>query len=897
MLSRRLPIAVLLGSVLSSALLAQQTGTGLLRGLVVDASGAPVPGATLTLRHLGTGATRNAQPVDTGTFQFPALPIGEYRLVVTAAGMAPYRIESFMISVGQTVSQRVELAPAGVNEQVEVTAETEALRTTATTPDAAFGYDIVEETPSQNRNYLSFVFSAPGMSASAGANTQRSAAGTHNVANDSGFVFAGMRGRNNAISIDGVDNRDETTGASRVAIGLEMVQEFRVAGTSVSAEFGGAAGGIVNVVTRSGTNLWHGDATMFFQNHRLNARNAEVTSGPKQSYRREQPGFSLHGPLRRDRTFFASAIENSWERGQEWSETDSALRPRLERLTNTRLTSGLFPVTALGTEGSFKLNHALTARHSLTSRYAFSRGRVVNDVIGVANFSDLSARGNSLLRDHSLVSAVTSMLSPTTVNDIRVQYARRDAGITPNAAGPMIEIPGVITFGQGYRMDQRRAETHWEAIDSLSVVRGNHMVTMGASVHRVMLDARLANRFAGLFVFPTLADLEAGRPDLYIQAFGFPETRIPTWPGAAFIQDRWQLRPGLTLETGVRWEYQTLPAPLSRSTHNVAPRLGLAWQPAPGSQWVFRAGSGLFFDRYPLEYLNDAVQKTGALSFEAYAWGDEARQIYRLLRPPPRRGGAAYTTAAHFPSTYSARVTAGAERALDADTTLSFDYTFARGLNLPRIRNTAAPAGVSMLLEQTARSAYQGITATLNRRLARELSYIFTYTLSRTQDDGSDFDEHPGNPHDLRAERALSRQHQRHRLSGTALFEFPWMENLTIAPTYTYGSARPLNALDSADLYRTGAYPLSARPAGVARNPAQGPGIASLDLRVFKVIPILEGRAKWHAGAESFNLLNHTNPLRVSAHYAVRGVRLANHGQPVEVLNARQVQLFVALEF
>src|SRR5437660_11605667 len=107
----------------------------------------------------------------------------------------------------------------------------------------------------------------------------------------------------NTLSIDGVDNRDETTGGSRVAIGLEMVHEFRVSSTATGAEFGGAAGGIVNVVTRSGTNLWHGDATFFGQNDRLNARDAEARSPTSPEKRRYQPGTSLSGPIRRDRNF------------------------------------------------------------------------------------------------------------------------------------------------------------------------------------------------------------------------------------------------------------------------------------------------------------------------------------------------------------------------------------------------------------------------------------------------------------------------------------------------------------------------------------------------------------------------------------------------------------------
>ena len=206
---------------------AQVSGSsGQVRGLVTDASGAAIAGANVLLRNPGTAAMRRMATGNDGQFQFSAVSIGEHSLEVQAPGMAPYKIESFFISVGQTVSPRVQMSAAGVTESVEVKGETEALQSTATASSVALGYDRIEETPSQNRNYLSFVFAAPGISPSAGANTQRSAAGTHNVGNDSGFVFGGMRGRNNSISIDGVDNRDETTGASRVAIGLRWCRNF-----------------------------------------------------------------------------------------------------------------------------------------------------------------------------------------------------------------------------------------------------------------------------------------------------------------------------------------------------------------------------------------------------------------------------------------------------------------------------------------------------------------------------------------------------------------------------------------------------------------------------------------------------------------------------------------------
>ena len=859
--------------------------TGQVEGLIRDTSGAPIAGVRVLMVSAEQGARRETVSDDAGTFRFNGLPIGPYSLTAQRDGLGSVRVESLLVSVGQAVFQRIEMKPAGVAQSLEVTAEADALATSATTSDTALGYDRIEETPSLVRSYLSFVFTAPGAASSAGANTQRSMAGTRNVANDSGFVFGGMRGRNNGLTIDGVDNRDETTGGNRVAIGLEMVQEFRVAGAVVSAEFGGAAGGFVNAVTRSGTNLWHGDTTMFYQNERLNARSAEVTVPRKPLMRRWQPGASLLGPARRDKTFFGAAWEGAWDRGEEWSETPRAF---LAWAQGYPVRPGLYPTRERDDEATFKLNHALSAKHSLIARYTFSRGQVLNDVLAVDNYSDFTARASSLLRDHSLVAGVVTVLSPARVNDFRVQYGRRDARVWPNFRGPMVEIPGVITFGQGYRADQERTEQHEEAVDSLNWTRGAHTVTAGAGVHRIGFNGRLANRFAGLTVFPSVERFLANQPDLVIQARAAdPRTAYSTTPVGVWLHERWQARPGLTLEAGVRYDRQWMPPGIPAANANLAPRAGLAWRRGAKSAWVVRAGGGLFYDRYPLAWLNDAIQKDGVR-------GDE------LVNGMASR----YTMSADLPATKAAKVTAGFERLLDADTKISVDYSYVRGLHLPRTRNALLTLPALFVLENTASSRYSGVTVTANRRVSREVNFIGTYTTGKAWDDASDFDEQPGDPRNLRADWGLSRQHQRHRVSVSALFALPvdddsplpaWLreplESITIAPIFTYGSPRPLNRLATGDLLGAGAYPLSARAPGVGRNTGFGPGVRSLDVRVFKTINFHEGRAKWFLGAESFNLLNHTNILRVNP-YAGPG-----YGGAIEILQARQVQMFSAFEF
>jgi hypothetical protein len=250
----------------------QAPTTGALAGMVVDSSGAAAPLVRISARENNTGLLRTNVANQYGEYQLQALPVGAYVLTFEKEGFAVTRIRAGVI-LGQVGWQKVQMAPAGVVEQVDVKERAEFFDPSTATMGVSMGGERVEEAPAQTRNYLNFVLVAPSVAPSAGANTNRSVAASRNVRNDSGFVFPGMRGRNNAILIDGTDNRDETTGENRVAVGLEMIAEFRTTSANLNAEFGGAAGGVVNLVTRTGVNQWHGDATFFTQNEALNARN------------------------------------------------------------------------------------------------------------------------------------------------------------------------------------------------------------------------------------------------------------------------------------------------------------------------------------------------------------------------------------------------------------------------------------------------------------------------------------------------------------------------------------------------------------------------------------------------------------------------------------------------
>src|SRR5262249_34122936 len=185
------------------------------------------------------------------------------------------------------------------------------------------------------------VLRAPGVAPAAGSNTLRTKAGVRSATPDSGFTFAGMRARNNSLSIDGLDNRDETTGSSRVSIGQEAVAEFRVTASDVAPEFGGGAGGNLNVVTLSGTNKYHGDVNLWAADSFLEARSPEDESATRPYRRQWQPEAALNGPLKRDRLFFAGTVEGELENSQEFSEIGG------QSLINTALASPMFSRAAV----------------------------------------------------------------------------------------------------------------------------------------------------------------------------------------------------------------------------------------------------------------------------------------------------------------------------------------------------------------------------------------------------------------------------------------------------------------------------------------------------------------------------------------------------------------------
>src|SRR5215831_8402922 len=305
-------------------------GQASIQGLVLDPSGAAVPDASIAATLDATGATRSARTGADGRYRLAARSIGTYTVRCEKSGFQRAQVSQVYLALNQTLEQTIQLKLATAGSTIDVREQPEALNTTAPTAGTGISGEVLEETPSQNRSYLGVVLLAPAVAPAAGSNTLRTKAGVRSATPDSGFTFAGMRARNNSLSIDGLDNRDETTGSSRVAVGQEAVAEFRVTASNVAPEFGGGAGGNLNVVTLSGTNRYHGDVNLFAADSFVEARSPEDATGVRPDRRQWQPEAALNGPLRRDRTFFAGTIEAEREAGQEFSEiAGTGVQPRI----------------------------------------------------------------------------------------------------------------------------------------------------------------------------------------------------------------------------------------------------------------------------------------------------------------------------------------------------------------------------------------------------------------------------------------------------------------------------------------------------------------------------------------------------------------------------------------
>lgn len=947
-------------AVLSLAtLLTAQTSrvAGAVQGSVIDQTGSPVAGASINLRNLATNRTRTTLTDLAGFFRVGELPVGQYEARIQAEGFSVYTNNAVVISIGRVSQLSVGLVPAIVQQQITVSEQSSSIDPSQTAEATTIDPERIEESPVVSRNSLDFVLLAPQLTRSSpGASAGKSALA------DSGFSFAGLRPRSNSLYIDGVENNDEFTGSARTELSPETVQEFQVVNNGLSAESGGGASGPINIITKSGVNTLHGDAFVFVQNGALNARDPVTNETEPPYLNRFRAGLSAGGPIVPDRTFYYIAGE------QEGAHADdsSLISPSVASEVTGVLSSGAFPRiatrtinpdlfrTARGeTEISGRLDHHLNNNQSLLLKYALTNSRDVGDAFHNGGLTDPSGRGSSFIEDQGITGSLTSVVSQKALQSLRVQVSTRRAVLrTGDQIGPEIVVAGLLDFGRPYEGNDHRRENHYELSDVASIQKGVHLISFGGDVDWIRERISAYDGFGAVYIFPTLDSFLKGEPDEYRQAFGSPNTNFAAPRYSGFIQDRWTPRNYITIDVGIRYDFEHLPTQFREDVNDVAPRIGLAYSPSPN--WALRAGYGIFFDRYLLAAVNRALQKNGVQGFEQVAYGQTATQVYRselgggALVPVPSIRPSIFSADPNLTTCSSAIASAGVEHLLTKNLTASATFLFARGIRLSRTRNVnllppemlttgnAASLGIpnpfpqqlgmrvfspSRLStdfadiyqwENQASSVYKGLSISLNRRLSNEIEFSGSYTLSKATDDASDYNEQPNDPYFLEAERALSANDQRHRFVFSGTFDLPFgdedegkkptgltskiLSNIETAPILTVGSSRPIDPLTGFDANRTGAFPFSSRPLGVARNSLGTGTQAQLDLRVLKFFKVSE-HGRLDLVAEAFNLLNHTNVIALNQFYGALGSALPLFGTPNKAGIARQLQFSIDFEF
>ncbi|HEU4834081.1 MAG TPA: carboxypeptidase regulatory-like domain-containing protein [Pyrinomonadaceae bacterium] len=739
-----------------------QSNAADLQGTVRDTTGAVVTNATVTARNPGTNFSRSTTTNDEGFFRIVNVPPGDYEVTIEATNFKKAVLTKVTVTVGQAAELNdIQLEPGQITESVTISdATSEIVESSKTAVATTIDQQRINNLPINERNYLAFALTT----STVGRDNGRPIG----PAPTTGLNFGGQRGRSNLVQVDGADNTDNSVNASRSTVSQEAVQEFQVVTNSFAAEFGRSAGGVVNVVTKSGTNELHGNLFGFLRHRSFQARNAfaPIEDPP---FTRAQYGFTLGGPLDKGRTFFFFAFEQRRRNESGFFTSDvqgnltssvtiagqtfrnlspqqvayinqllgvgatalavpyaflassggstaltgtnplvifpglSALTPipagstvgSRFLLSSAPVPSGtisaagqpiafrplnnlqrIFPVTERTTFNSFRLDHLITQNHQFSFRFGYNPSEITGIQVESQNQSlgqnDFSRTGIQTLKDSSAVATLTSTLSNTIVNEARFNYGGRRATFkSQNGDAVAFNISGTAFIGRELFSPVLRTESRYEFTDNVNVVHGSHNFKFGADYASVRIpEAIFELNFAGLFNFgglgactlvsalcstpgitflpPDFTPVQQyglGFPANFIQGFGNPVSSIGNKPMAFFAQDSWKARRNLTINYGVRYDYElteqipTLPLrdPLSgiqltadqvraaqdalgvqqgfpRDKNNWAPRLAVAWDPWGDGKTSIRGAFGMFYD-HPLlaiafnSDIADAVQQ------------------------------------------------------------------------------------------------------------------------------------------------------------------------------------------------------------------------------------------------------------------------------------------------
>lgn len=730
--------------IFSVAAMAQAQATAAdLSGSVVDQNGAAVGGATVTAKNIGTNISRTVVSSPVGEYQFIGLPPGDYEISASAATFKKVLISPVKLTVGQAAELTIKLEVGGQDVVVNVSGDdVQLVETTRTTVANTIDQTRINGLPINERSATGFALTI----STVGRDNGRPVG----PAPTSGLNIGGQRGRSTLVQVDGADFTDNSINAARSTVSQEAVQEYQVTTNSYMPEFGRATGGIVNVVTKRGGSKLNGNVFGFLRDKSIQSKNAfapVIDNDPKKKppYTRVQYGFTIGGPIVRDKTFFFGSFEQ--RRRQESgfftgdiiggattnviigapylpiSQTFTNLTPGqaayiqatlptspsiaiayahmasiggqtalngASTLVNflpgigvpqgsvvggrfllsgapvplTRNSNGqyvafrplaqlqrVFPISEGTTYSSIRIDHSFNSSNQLNVRFGYNPSLIngiqdesQNQTLGQ---NDYSRTGIQDLKDTSFGVALTSILPRNLINEGYFNFGCRKAKFDSQIPSVALQIAGTGFIGSNPFSPVDRTEDRFQIRDNVTWAGRGHTVKFGADFNWINGKAKFDLNFPALFNFstqscgnlipgcagPSFTAIQAyglGFPSVFIQGFGDPNSTLKNTPIAFFGQDTWKVSRHLTVNFGIRYDYeftqQFAPTPFTdpltgitlsandvqaaqdllnvtqgfpRDGNNWAPRLGFAWDVAGDGKTIVRAAGGIFYD-HPL---------------------------------------------------------------------------------------------------------------------------------------------------------------------------------------------------------------------------------------------------------------------------------------------------------
>jgi len=628
-----------------------------LSGKITDASGGSVAKANVTASNLATGFSRSAQSSDNGEYSIPALPAGEYKVSVEFSGFGK-QTKNITLRVEQAAELDFTLSPGEVVQKVEVEATSELAEPTRTQVSTVIQERQIENLPVNGREFINFALLSPAVQV--GDTT----AGSTDVIVEpvTKLSFAGQNINYNFIAVDGADDISTASGIQRGTPPQDSVQEFRVINTSYTADFGRAVGGIVNIITKSGTNDWHGTLYEYFRNNKLDAKSILAAPGLN-TLRQNQFGAAVGGPIQKDKTFLFANYEG--QRRGESPFYNSIVLANITAINNVKTTvfglpaepAGLNVLRTADYDNAFvRLDRSINDHNTFMARYFINDGRLLNQSPLNDGFDLPSAFKNNRINDQSFVASLTSVITPTIVNDLRGQFARRNFDFKVTHTQPHLEVANTFATGVNRGNPDLYIEKRGEIVDYVTINLGKNTLSFGGNFNYVVTDESFPLFFPFEADFPSLGALlgtdgvvsgcvtapACPHPFLVeferFQAPNFTESTLTNfaqlYAGGAiptairnqargalnhtynglYAQDKWRATAKLTINYGLRWDFETWPArALNSQYNNFDPRLGIAYN--LGGHWnvVVRAGSGLFHGIIPERLLACQIPVCGGI--------------------------------------------------------------------------------------------------------------------------------------------------------------------------------------------------------------------------------------------------------------------------------------------